>query len=161
MTTRCLNHQIALGFAFAWALAIALSVFSALLSSGWRLAPPMIPVVLLFFLAALPAGYLGWQSATLYARNTRNAHGGQKFSALVVALIFWSGLLTALLFALQYRQYYAAAHFPAFTIGWIFQFVFTGVAAFYLFAVQGMRLFLPFGVIALFSAGIVFARWSR
>jgi hypothetical protein len=66
--------------------------------------------------------------------------------------------LTALAYAIQYRLYYSEWHDDPFTIRWIFEVGFTTLAAMYQFAVMGMSLFLPLGLVALLAAGLWFAR---
>lgn len=150
--------KLKLAFSVFWSLAMGLSAFVSLVMLGWQMNAHMVPVVVLFLLAGLPGGYIGWLIAD-YLTKTKGAD--QKFAALVVSLVFFTAMIAAILFALQYRQYYSEFHSSAFTIGWVFQFLFTGFAAFYLFAVQGARLFLPVGVPALLCAGFIYARWSR
>lgn len=63
--------------------------------------------------------------------------------------------LTAFLYALDLRAYFAEWHEPAFTRIWAYQFVFTVLGALYQFAVLGVRLFLPVG----FPALLLFSLW--
>ena len=65
---------------------------------------------------------------------------------------------TALLFALDYRSYYASWHEEFGTITWAYQFVFTVAGAIVQFAVLGVRMFLPLGFAALFIVSLWFAR---
>ncbi len=69
--------------------------------------------------------------------------------------------VTAAFYAFQYRSYYSAWHAETLTITWMFQLVFTTLAALYQFAVLGIRLFFPFGFVALFAAAFWFARRRR
>ena len=69
--------------------------------------------------------------------------------------------VTAMLFAFDYRQYYATWHDELFTITWAFQFAFTTANALIQFAALGVRLFFPIGFIALLAASLWFARSPR
>lgn len=69
--------------------------------------------------------------------------------------------ITAAIFALIYRSYYAAWHDETFSVRWFFQFGFTTLGAFGQFAVLGLRLYFPFGFVALILLSLWFARKPR
>lgn len=69
--------------------------------------------------------------------------------------------VTALLFALDYRAFYARWHADAFTRDWILQFLFTGASAVYQFLVLGLRLYLPLGPLLLLLATPILLRLTR
>lgn len=83
------------------------------------------------------------------------------FAAAFVCLSLATIAATSALFALQYRVYYSEWHAPAFSVIWIYQLVFTTLAALYQFAVLGMRFFFPVAFIALFLASAWFIRQPR
>ncbi len=68
---------------------------------------------------------------------------------------------TALLFALQYRMFYAQWHAPFGTVIWTFQFAFTSASAVYQFTALGSRHYFPFGVAPLVAASLWLARRNR
>lgn len=84
-----------------------------------------------------------------------------RFAAAFLALALTTMLVTAAVYALQYRFYYAQWHEPFGTVTWAVQFVFTGLAAVYQFAVLGLRLFFPLGFLALFAFSYWIARMPR
>ena len=69
--------------------------------------------------------------------------------------------ITGLIFAFDYRTYYSEWHADAGSIAWVFQLVFTTLAALYQFAVLGVRLLFPVGFVALFAVSLWFTRMPR
>ena len=88
-------------------------------------------------------------------------HGKPPFAAAFLAFTVATIGITAALYALQSRSYYAQWHEPAFTITWCFQLVFTLLATVYQFAVLGLRLYFPVGFVALLVLSGWFARSAR
>ena len=68
------------------------------------------------------------------------------FAAAFLCLSLFTLGVTAVLFAIIYRNFYAQWHGDPFTRLWLLQLVFTSAAAIYQFAVAGVRLYLPLGV---------------
>lgn len=144
--------------AVLWGLLIALSVtFSAY--GLHRLPGTHRAIVLgLYFTGAA----LGWIAALPLVRFASLARPPEtRFAAAFLFLGAGTAALTALLFALHYRQFYAQWHQPFGTVIWFFQFAFTSASAVYQFAVLGIRHYLPFGLILLIGASILHARRSR
>lgn len=144
--------------ALVWGLLIALSVgVSALVAH--RLPTSHRTIVLaLYFSGAV----LGWLAALPLIRFASHARPPEtRFAAAFLFLGAGTAAFTALLFALQYRQFYAQWHQPFGTMIWVFQFVFTSASAVYQFAVLGVRHYLPFGLILLIAASLLHARRSR
>lgn len=144
--------------AVLWGLLIALSVtFSAY--GLHRLPGTHRAIVLaLYFTGAA----LGWIAALPLMRFASLARPPEtRFAAAFLFLGAGTAALTALLFALHYRQFYAQWHQPFGTLIWFFQFAFTSASAVYQFAVLGIRHYLPFGLILLIGASILHARRSR
>jgi hypothetical protein len=79
------------------------------------------------------------------------------FAAAFICLTVFTIGATSLMFAIIYRNFYAQWHGDPFTRLWVIQLVFTTAAALYQFAVQGLRLYLPLGVIFLFGASWLLA----
>lgn len=95
---------------------------------------------------------LAWPPALFLARF---AAIGRRVETRFAAYLFFLSLgtigMTALLFALDYREFYAQWHAPIGTTTWLFQFAFTTLIAFYQFLVMGLRLYLPVGGVILFA----------
>ncbi|MEM5492126.1 hypothetical protein [Hoeflea sp. AS16] len=79
------------------------------------------------------------------------------FAAAFICLTVFTIGVTSLIFAVIYRSFYAQWHGDPFTRLWLYQFMFTTAAALYQFAVQGLRLYLPLGVVFLFGASWLLA----
>ncbi len=142
----------------AWAAVNALSAFAGLMLREWQGWPAIAEVVFVFAcgaaIAFLPAVVLVRLVGGERAPSLRYA------SALLSLAVLTIGF-TAAVFAFQYRFYYAQWHSPFPSVAWGFQFVFTTAAAFYQFAVLGMRLYLPLAFICLFVAAWLIARPTR
>lgn len=141
----------------AWALAIGASCALSLRLRDWRSADAQVIVILLFGLGALVA----YAPATIIARQLGGRRVETRFAATMVVLGSVTIGLTAVLFALWYRLYYAQWHEPAFTIGWMFQYVFTMAAACYHFLVLGLRMYLPIGLPALLVFSLFHTGYRR
>ncbi len=98
---------------------------------------------------------LAWPSALFLARF---AAIGRRAETRFAAYLFFLSLgtigMTALLFALDYREFYSQWHAPIGTRTWFFQFAFTTLIAFYQFLVMGLRLYLPVGGVILLGVSL-------
>lgn len=77
-------------------------------------------------------------------------------TAFICLTVFTIGV-TSLIFAVIYRNFYAQWHGDPFTKLWLYQLFFTTASALYQFAVQGLRLYLPLGVVFLIGASYLLA----
>lgn len=142
----------------AWAVAMGASALINLLLDHWA-TPDKIRIVSLLFAGG---GALAFPLGLFAARLVSLGRGREvAFAAAMVCLAAATIGLTAGLYALQYRSYYAEWHAPAFTLTWGFQLVFTMAVASYQFVVLGIRLYFPLGFVALFAASLWFARQRR
>lgn len=92
------------------------------------------------------------------------ATNGRPVFCFVSALLLFGTVTvgtTAMLYALVYRQFFAAWHGDTFTVLWLYQFVFTVLTALYQFAVLGLALYWPVGVVALVALAVHEARRAR
>ncbi|WP_370868971.1 hypothetical protein [Ectorhizobium quercum] len=141
-----------------WGMLMALSA-AASLHLGKRLDFPTDTVLLALYFAG---GALGWSAALPLARFCA---AGRRPDTRLASCLFWLSVatvgITALLFALQYRSFYAQWHAPFMTRIWLNQFVFTSASAVYQFAVMGLRLYLPLGFVFLLAASAIMARRIR
>ncbi len=144
--------------ALLWAAIMGASALVNLLLDNW-MTPEKIRTVALMFAGG---GGLAFPVGLFAARLISLGRGWEvNFASALVCLAAATIGLTAGLFALQYRSYYAEWHASAFTLTWGLQFVFTMLVALYQFMVLGIRLYFPLGFVALFSASIWFARQQR
>jgi hypothetical protein len=141
-----------------WGLAMAASALAGLLLDQWETPQKVRSVIVLFALGGALAFPIGLFLASLVAQGRRFETA---FAAAFLSLAIATIGVTAALYALHYRIYYAEWHDAAFTVRWGFQFVFTVLAALYQFAVLGLRLYFPIGFAALLVASLWFARRAR
>jgi hypothetical protein len=88
------------------------------------------------------------------ARSIGGKNSNAAFAASFVFLGVGTVALTAVIFALDFWQYFVQWHGETFSKLWAIQFVFTFASAVYQFLVSGLRLYLPFGLIALVIASL-------
>ena len=142
-------------FGLLWGCFLAIHSVGKLYWSGWQEPSAIWQLALLMFVGTSIGGAFGWFFSIWFSAHRI---APKRFAASFVLILIITVGTTALLFALQYRLYYSQWHMPAFSIGWFFQLLFTGLSALYLFAVQGLRLLLPFAPVGLIIAAILFAR---
>lgn len=107
------------------------------------------------FLAILSTLALIYLAKGLLLRLPRPLLFATIFLSLAVATIAY----TSIIFALDYRSFYAQWHAPLFSKTWFIQQVFTLAGALYQFAVLGLRLFFPLSpFIVLLTTIILFRR---
>lgn len=150
------SPHTALAGALLWSGAMSLSAYIGI--AHWANPYHAALVVLLFGIGAA----LAFPAALFLSRlAAENRGSGERFAAAFVMLSLGTIAVTAILFALDYRIYYAAWHEEPFTRGWVLQFAFTVAGALYQFAVIGLRLYFPVGFAALFAASLWFALRAR
>ncbi len=84
-----------------------------------------------------------------------------RFAAFFVALSAGTILMTAFLFAMDYRVFYSRWHASPGSTIWLFQFIFTGASSVYQFAVLGLRMYFPLGLICLLATSFALAKRMR
>ncbi len=147
---------------FCYALAFGLAAGSGALANvmldGWQ-TPEKIRTIFMLFSAG---GFLAFPLGLVIARFlAHDARWQTAFAAAFVAFTLTTLIITALIFGLQYRVYYAQWHQDALTRIWFLQYFFTMAVALYQFAVLGLRLYFPFGFVILLCVSAWFARRLR
>lgn len=140
--------------ALLWGVMMGLSALVSLRLSGWQDAGAVRSVISLYALGGLAAFFPAQLAAGLAVRRRHAVE--LRLAASFLALAASTVAVTAALYALVYRSYYAEWHEPALTYVWLIEFAFTTAAALYQFAVVGLRHYLPLGLLALFA----FAWWN-
>ncbi|WP_353640984.1 hypothetical protein [Mesorhizobium sp. WSM2239] len=148
----------ALAGAALWGLAMGAGAYANLLLAAWETPAKLQFVAVLFAAGGALAFPLGLFLARFLSEGRRVE---ASFAAAFLCFAAATVAVTAVVYAIQYRSYYSAWHADIFSITWTFQLVFTTLAALYQFLVLGVRLFFPFGFLALFAAAFWFARRSR
>lgn len=137
-----------------WASAMGSSAFAGLLLRGWQTTGSIAVVSGMFAAGAALAFPLAFTISGLVGGRRSQ----QRFAAAMLAFTLVTIGVTAAIFALQYRAYYAHWHGPAFSRLWANQFVFTMGSAVVQFLVSGVRLYFPIGFVALLAVSAWFAR---
>ncbi|MDK4737647.1 MULTISPECIES: hypothetical protein [unclassified Rhizobium] len=141
-----------------WGVAMASSALSVLYLRNGLLTSHLPALMAVYFFG----GALAWPFTLPLARLLAHRRPLEaRFAAFFLALSLGTVAMTAFLFALDYRWFYARWHAPFGTLVWAFQFAFTSASALYQFAILGLGLFLPFGFIFLVMASLYLARHMR
>ncbi|MDK4703573.1 hypothetical protein PH562_15065 [Rhizobium sp. CNPSo 4062] len=134
---------------------MAASAIAALYLRNGLLTSHLGALTLIYFFG----GALSWLILVpLTQRFARQRPTSARFAAFFLALSVGTAAMTAFLFAMDYRWFYSRWHAPFGSLIWIFQFLFTGASAVYQFAVLGLTLFLPLGLLCLIVVSAYLAR---
>jgi hypothetical protein len=129
-----------------WGAMMAVSALAALYLRNSAETFHLSSILVLFFCG----GVVSWPFALLLGRFGAIGRGREtRFAAFFLCLTLCTIVATAVLFALDYRIFYARWHAPFGTGTWVYQFTFTSASAIYQFVVMGIRLYLPLGFAAL------------
>jgi len=149
---------ITLAGTIVWAAVMAANATLGVWLRDWETSSKIQSVAILFAIG----GALGFPVGLFLARFF--GMGKRPETAFAAAFLGFSIAtigITAAIYALIYRSYYAAWHAEAFTLTWFFQQAFTSLGALAQFAVLGLRLYFPLGFAALFIVSFWFARKPR
>ncbi len=141
--------------AIGWGTATAASALVTLYFRNGLLTSHITALTLIYFFG----GALAWSILVPPTRRfARQRPTSARFAAFFLALSIGTAAMTAFLFAMDYRWFYSRWHAPFGSLIWIFQFLFTGASAVYQFAVLGLALFLPLGLLCLIVVSAYLAR---
>ncbi|WP_429815447.1 hypothetical protein [Ensifer sp. B1-9] len=141
-----------------WGAAMVLSAWFGLWLRERALTFHLSELLLIFGSGAL----LAWAPSLLLARLAALGRRAEtRFAAYLFFLSLGTVAMTAMLYALDYRQFYTQWHAPAGSRIWFFQFAFTSLIAFYQFLVLGLRLYLPLGGAILVGVSLWLAKGRR
>jgi len=144
--------------AIGWGMAMSASALTALYLRNGLLTSHVTALTLVYFFG----GALSWPILVPLARRfTRYRPTSARFAAFFLVLAIGTAAMTAFLFAMDYRWFYSRWHAPFGSLIWTFQFLFTGASAIYQFAVLGLTLFLPLGLLCLIAVSAYLARQVR
>ena len=143
-------------WALVWALAMAASCAVSLLwTRGWALD---VQVQLLMGIFTV-GGLFGFVTARLLLGLVPDGWTmARRFSSAFILIGAATVGCTALIFALQFLAYFSQWHDDHASKRLLFETVFTILSACYQFLVLGLRLYIPFGFIALTVAAWGFAQ---
>jgi hypothetical protein len=149
---------LAIGGALAWGLAMAGSALLSLWLHG-RWQNFHLETLLFVYFAG---GFAAWPIALPLARVlTRHHRLETRFAGHFAVLSLGTVAMTAFVFGVDYRAFYAQWHQPFGTPVWAFQFAFTVAGAAYQFLVMGLGLYLPVGLPLLAGASLWLSRSMR
>jgi hypothetical protein len=147
--------RVHLPLAPLWGAMMAASAWTALWLHG-RSAMGQWSMILALFFAG---GLLAFPVSVFLSRLLSSGRRAEtRFAGTLLCLTLLTIGATAVLFALQYRLFYARWHAPFGTRIWLYQFTFTSAGALYQFIVMGVRLYLPVGVAALLAMSVWLVR---
>ncbi|MEX3009406.1 hypothetical protein [Hoeflea sp. TYP-13] len=141
-----------------WGAVMALSVYAGLQISIGGLTSHMTALLALYF----AGGTLAFPIAlVIIGFLTRKRRAEARFSIAFICLGGLTVAVTAGLFAIIYRSFYAQWHGEFATVLWAYQLAFTLASALYQFAVIGVRNFMPLGLVFLVAASYRLAKTTR
>lgn len=141
--------------ALIWGVVMATSAYTAPMLRGWGSPANFMKVVLLFGVGGVIAFPIGISLANWLSKD-RSCQ--TRVATALLGLGIGTVGVTALLYVIDYSNYYSEWHEPAFTKRWVLEVLITSIVALYQFAALGMRLFFPLGFCALFAAVAWFSR---
>jgi hypothetical protein len=133
-----------------WSVATVACVLADYFLLRHFLPPATLRIILIFAVGAALAAPLALWCARVFARKNQRSC----FAAMFVFLSLSTVSFTAFLFSMDFYFYFAHWHGEPFSKLWLIQFAFTFASAIYQFLVSGLRLYLPFGLIAQVVASI-------
>jgi hypothetical protein len=141
-----------------WALQMLASSMSTLYLRTGLETSHLGDLAILYF----AGGLLAWPFALMLGRFFAHKRRIEtRFAAFFVALSVCTILMTAFLFAMDYRVFYSRWHAPGGSVIWFFQLIFTGASSVYQFMVLGLRLFVPLGLVCLLATSFALAKRMR
>ena len=141
-----------------WALQMLASAMSTLYVRNGLRTSHVDDLAILYF----AGGLLAWPFALMLGRFFAHRRRIEtRFAAFFVALSACTILMTAFLFAMDYRVFYSRWHASPGSVIWFVQFLFTGASSVYQFMVLGLRLFFPLGLVCLLATSFALAKRMR
>jgi len=138
-----------------WGMLMAASALITLLLREGQATFQLTKILVLFF----AGGAMAWPFSLFLGRFfALDRRIETRVAAYFLFLTVLTIAATAFLFAMDYRLFYERWHAPFGTRIWLYQFVFTTGAAAYQFVVMGIRLYLPFGLVALAGTSLWLAK---
>ncbi|NWJ26457.1 hypothetical protein [Rhizobium sp. RM] len=147
---------LALSFgAVAWGICSSATASLGLYLQNRLETDNFLTIAVLFFVG----GLLGWLvAAAAFCVVPSASPNAIRFGTAFILVAISTCLATALIFALQYRVFYAQWHAPVFSRIWFFQQLFTSLGAIYQFSVIGLRLYFPYALLPILLASAILCR---
>jgi hypothetical protein len=136
--------------AIVWGMVVPLCIFADYYLWRHMLPPAVLRIAFMFALGAFVAAPVALWCTKIFARKKQTAN----FAAMFLLLSIGTIGITAVIFAFDFWLYFVHWHGATFSKLWANQFIFTFASAIYQFLVSGLRLYLPFGFLALVFASL-------
>lgn len=121
------------------------AAFSLWFSNG--LLTSHLPIILLMCFATSMIGYiLAMLAVRIFVRKKSFE---TRFAGYFFFLIIMTIGCNVVFYSLDYWHFYTQWHAPFLSKTWVYQFMYTNAGAFYQFAVLGLKLYLPLGLVFL------------
>jgi hypothetical protein len=143
-----------LGFSLLYAIGAVVSVAIGCLAAGWQADGRLWSFLGIVAAGSFLAAGISWPSAALVSRRRPPT---ARFAAMLIGLTLSTALITAFLFFLQHFFAPGMEHAPVFTRWFLVELFYSGLSTTYLFAVTGLRLFFPVGLLVMVLASYAFA----
>jgi hypothetical protein len=141
--------------AFLWACLMLISASFSLWQSNGFLTSHLSSILILVFFSALIAYPLA--IVTLHILDRHKRFETQLAGSFLFLTIATSGV-TAIVYSLNYWNFFHQWHSAPFSRLWAWQFFYTNLGALYQFAVMGLGLFMPLGIIFLCLISVYIAQ---
>lgn len=152
------SYNVVLFGSFAWGIVMAASAaLSFWIDNGLLLANPLGLIAVYFYGGSLAFAPGLWLAVLLSGRSG----AGSRFVCATVVILLATHTMTAGIFALQYRVFYAHWHAAFPSIVWFFQLGFTSAGAVFTFTVSSLHYYWPFSCLAFAGFGLWFALRGR
>jgi len=149
------NWPRQIGFACLWCLIVTIGVAVSLRAQGWFWDNDFVFVIVPFTVSSVFAGYLTLLLAQAWVSEKPTL---ARFSFFFALLCILTVGLTAFIFAVHFRMSAPQWSAALFSFAWFQRTFFAVLSASYLFSVVGLRLLMPWGLIALSVVSIGFSR---
>lgn len=141
----------------AWGIVMAASVTLSFWIDNGLLIANLLGLIAVYFYGGSLAFTPGiWLAVFLFGRSGT----AMKFIGSTIVMLLATHTMTAGIFALQYRVFYAHWHAPFLSIVWFFQLGFTSAGAVFTFTVSSLHYYWPFSCLAFVAFGLWFALHS-
>ncbi len=146
----CPSKIEALMIAILWGVTMPICFLADYVLWRHMLPPETSRIAVMVSIGAAVAGPIAWWCTKIITRK----HANSAFATMFVLLSMGTLGLTTLIFAFEFWLYFSQWHGAIFSRLWTIQLGFTFASAIYQFLVSGLRLYLPFGLIALVIASM-------
>ncbi len=147
------------GFSMCWAVAVTALIYIQTIGLRDALTARALSVIVITFAGSFIASLLSFAAAKLL--TLRRPQKSARFAAMFICLAVGTCGVTALLFLLQFRLYYAQWHSDQLSSHMLREILFTAASSTYIYAVLITRQLLPWGLPLLVIASWIYAKAQK